>query len=78
MSHFRRKSRMVEISKSGSGEGLGWETGRGYSTTVELLWTQMNRMKPLRQAGLAPETWTLDFLSLRRLEPQCLFRTRSG
>ena len=23
---------MVEISKSGSGEGLGWETGRGYST----------------------------------------------
>ena len=34
MSRFRRKSRMVEISKSGSGEGLGWETGRGYSTTV--------------------------------------------
>ena len=32
MSRFRRKSRMVEISKSGSGEGLGWETGRGYST----------------------------------------------
>jgi hypothetical protein len=23
---------MVEISLSGSGEGLGWETGRGYST----------------------------------------------
>ena len=23
---------MVEISKSGSGEGLGWVTGRGYST----------------------------------------------
>ena len=23
---------MVEISKSGSGEGLGWATGRGYST----------------------------------------------
>jgi hypothetical protein len=24
---------MVEISKSGSGEGPGWATGRGYSTT---------------------------------------------
>jgi len=23
---------MVEISKSGSGEGPGWVTGRGYST----------------------------------------------
>ena len=23
---------MVEISKSGSGEGSGWETGRAYST----------------------------------------------
>jgi len=23
---------MVEISLSGSGEGLGWETGPGYST----------------------------------------------
>ena len=23
---------MVEISKSGSGEGFGWATGRGYST----------------------------------------------
>jgi hypothetical protein len=23
---------MVEISKSGSGEGLGWATGPGYST----------------------------------------------
>jgi len=23
---------MVEISMSGSGEGLGWATGRGYST----------------------------------------------
>ena len=23
---------MVEISKSGSGEGLGWVTGPGYST----------------------------------------------
>jgi hypothetical protein len=29
----RRKSRMVEISLSGSGEGLGRATGRGYSTT---------------------------------------------
>ena len=28
----QRKSRMVEISSSGSGEGPGWETGRGYST----------------------------------------------
>jgi hypothetical protein len=27
-----RKSRMVEISKSGSGEGPGRATGRGYST----------------------------------------------
>jgi len=25
---------MVEISKSGSGEGPGWETGPGYSTGV--------------------------------------------
>ena len=25
---------MVEISKSGSGEGLGWATGRGYSTSA--------------------------------------------
>jgi hypothetical protein len=24
-----RKTRMVEISLSGSGEGLGWATGRG-------------------------------------------------
>jgi hypothetical protein len=30
----RRKSRMVEISLSGSGEGLGWATSRGYSTTI--------------------------------------------
>ena len=28
----RRKSRMVEISMSGSGEGLGWAIDRGYST----------------------------------------------
>jgi hypothetical protein len=27
---------MVEISKSGSGEGLGWATGRGYSTFWDL------------------------------------------
>ncbi len=27
---------MVEISKSGSGEGLGWVTGRGYSTFGDL------------------------------------------
>ena len=27
-----RRSRMVEISLSGSGEGPGWATGRGYST----------------------------------------------
>ena len=26
---------MVEISKSGSGEGLGRVTGRGYSTGIE-------------------------------------------
>ena len=25
---------MVEISMSGSGEGLGWATGPGYSTTI--------------------------------------------
>ncbi len=25
---------MVEISLSGSGEGLGWVTNRGYSTTA--------------------------------------------
>jgi hypothetical protein len=30
----QRKSRMVEISMSGSGEGPGWETGPGYSTGV--------------------------------------------
>ena len=30
---YRRRSRMVEISMSGSGEGLGWATGPGYSTT---------------------------------------------
>jgi hypothetical protein len=29
----RRRSRMVKISMSGSGEGLGWATGPGYSTT---------------------------------------------
>ena len=32
----RRKSRMVEISMSGSGEGLGWATDRGYSTNFSL------------------------------------------
>ena len=26
---------MVEISKSGSGEGVGWVTGRGYATSCE-------------------------------------------
>jgi hypothetical protein len=26
---------MVEISMSGSGEGLGWATGPGYSTSHE-------------------------------------------
>ena len=34
---YRRKNRMVETSLSGSGEGLGWATGRGYSTTTFLL-----------------------------------------
>ena len=33
VSRLVRQSRMVEISLSGSGEGLGWATGRGYSTT---------------------------------------------
>ena len=33
----RRKSRMVEISMSGSGEGLGWATDRGYSTNISSL-----------------------------------------
>ena len=28
---------MVEMSTSGSGEGPGWETGWGYSTTAETL-----------------------------------------
>ena len=32
----QRKSRMVEISLSGSGEGPGRVTGRGYSTTRRL------------------------------------------
>ena len=27
---------MVEISKSGSGEGFGWATGRGYSTIISI------------------------------------------
>ena len=31
---YRRKSRMVEISSSGSGEGPGWATGPGYSTMI--------------------------------------------
>ena len=31
MRHTQRKSRMVEISMYGSGEGPGSETGRGYS-----------------------------------------------
>jgi hypothetical protein len=34
---------MVEISIYGSGEGLGWETGRGYSTTSYSVET---RLKP--------------------------------
>jgi hypothetical protein len=33
----RRKSGMVEISLSGSGEGLGRATGRGYSTPYFIL-----------------------------------------
>jgi len=33
---YLRRSRMVEISKSGSGEGFGWVTGRSYSTWVSL------------------------------------------
>ena len=33
---YWRRSRMVEISMSGSGEGLGWVTGRGYSTSSTL------------------------------------------
>jgi len=37
---------MVEISKSGSGEGLGWVTGRGYSTVtgprqIDLGWVRV-------------------------------------
>ncbi len=28
---------MVEISKSGSGEGFGWATGRGYSTIAQIV-----------------------------------------
>ena len=34
---YQQKSRMVEISKSGSGEGRGWATGPGYSTNLDLL-----------------------------------------
>lgn len=30
--------RMVEISKSGSGEGLGWATGPGCSTVFACAW----------------------------------------
>ena len=29
---YQQKSRMVEISMSGSGEGRSWVTGSGYST----------------------------------------------
>jgi len=39
---------MVEISKSGSGEGFGWVTGRGYSTiciVVERRITSLGRGK---------------------------------
>jgi hypothetical protein len=39
---------MVEISLSGSGEGLGWATSRGYSTTI-LSW---NLCKDFLQATL--------------------------
>src|SRR5450631_2053947 len=34
---------MVEISKSGSGEGPGWETGPGYSTGVRTLAGQVRQ-----------------------------------
>ena len=33
---YWRRSRMVAISMSGSGEGLGWATGRGYSTITQI------------------------------------------
>lgn len=32
---YQRKSRMVEISLFGSGEGPVWVTERGYSTTLD-------------------------------------------
>ena len=31
---YQQKSRMVKISMSGSGEGRGWVTGPGYSTST--------------------------------------------
>jgi hypothetical protein len=35
VSRFVRQSRMVEISMSGSSEGPGWATDRGYSTELK-------------------------------------------
>jgi hypothetical protein len=53
---------MVEISKSGSGEGLGWVTDRGYSTVTGLRQTGLGGVRardekadPLKIAAL-PKT----------------------
>ena len=60
---------MVEISMSGSGEGLGWATGPGYSTGVRgRLGCDQRIPTPLTPAevrhlaqtvGLLPRSWHL-------------------
>jgi hypothetical protein len=66
---------MVEISLSGSGEGLGWATSRGYSTTDF-------KPNPRPNSGqgdtgpIATLQGTGAVRALRRLQPPAALRTR--
>ncbi|MFT5359034.1 MAG: hypothetical protein ACI9KE_006276 [Polyangiales bacterium] len=42
---------MVEISKSGSGEGLGGEIPRGYSTIVRSSWEDVDPLALMAAEG---------------------------
>jgi hypothetical protein len=59
MRRTRRKSRMVEISLSGSGEGLGWETGRGYSTRFSIGRLLVERGRNRRASQRSGARWRL-------------------
>ena len=64
---------MVEISKSGSGEGPGWETGPGYSTGVRANTPPLPTPLP---ASRGEGAGVLDLPLAARLAPMRVIRPR--